>query len=1021
MWRLCCRLALVLSLLCSAQAAFGALGALEVVAPESLGLGVPVTVEVTGAASGFGVRLLLRTPPGVALRLEGTTEAVADKDGRVTFAGVRIVGAIDKRAQAALVAECWAANGSLLTSWPRLVEVKVAPAGEPAMLRFMSQPRSALPGAALPPVVVAVLDAQGKPVPGRLTLQVDLTGGPGPASLGGRCTEPTVAGLATFGDLTVDRLGQGYLLRATVVERTTLGAAVSEPFGIVTAGSAGGPATRLADFATLSCFSGAVLAQSGGAPLARLTGAVTQLLRVPNEVRVGVTWDSAGLSEYLAGKAASRDTGLTPTIELLGEQLDKLRAVQDLFVKDQAAYQKAVLAVAALKGSGLVQPGAGGGAVCRLEGPNCVASGEAATYQVVGMNPGAVKCTWTVSVSGGAPTQLRGDNPLHWTPPSPGQYQVEARVTIGSLTAKRSLTVKVVPKGTAVVGLAGLPDGDSRWPWLTAPAKQGDPQGQVTGLTSANKTLKMRASGAQAVDDMKAVVDGVVRDGARADGTQVALDGDAWAAIAVRPATPHRLALQVGDDAGTRTPGMLVIDQTEAVTAEQELTKMDSGYRQKWAVAWADLRAALGKDAWLAGQSTDLLEALNEGQYTALARRLADRLNALRDELRRRADGTLVQMSMSAVVTDARGRAHQVPVSGYGEGLRPQNRSTSIITEDTRRSLQMAQGLRDTWLAALGTADTVKSDAGAALQPLLDSVATLFRDDPVATLRKLATTLATDWPEVAGQATALADELSRLKQLTTLPQLVGGSDADRLLNLADDLYGRFREASSLLSRLPERVERLVTSLAKGPGSGGLSATAKALITALGAERLVASLRGLAEVFGAQAAITEGLVRLTPRAISSSSDLSGLLDLSELDAEWFTPAGRLSVEAQVLGATAQPVETARWDFRVERKRPYGRATGFLQMTDYLGRNDPKPLEPTVGLSYQWEGLLGPLGVGPNVSILHGGGAGGSQIGVGGAVSWRNIVSAGGGINLGTNCGYWFFGVNAYELGQSLMRR
>ena len=66
------------------------------------------------------------------------------------------------------------------------------------------------------PVTVEALDADGKVdsgYNGNVTIAVD--NNPGDATLGGMLTEPAIDGVATFSDLTVDRVGQGYTLQAS--------------------------------------------------------------------------------------------------------------------------------------------------------------------------------------------------------------------------------------------------------------------------------------------------------------------------------------------------------------------------------------------------------------------------------------------------------------------------------------------------------------------------------------------------------------------------------------------------------------------------------------------------------------------------------------------------------------------------------------------------------------------------------------------------------------------------------------
>jgi hypothetical protein len=101
-------------------------------------------------------------------------------------------------------------------------------------MAFTQQPTDVVAADAIAPaVVVQVLDADSLPVSG-VDVTVGLSGGDAGASLGGTATEATATdGTATFADLTVDKVGTGYILTASATGPADL---PSDPFA-VSAGS----------------------------------------------------------------------------------------------------------------------------------------------------------------------------------------------------------------------------------------------------------------------------------------------------------------------------------------------------------------------------------------------------------------------------------------------------------------------------------------------------------------------------------------------------------------------------------------------------------------------------------------------------------------------------------------------------------------------------------------------------------------------------------------------------------------
>jgi hypothetical protein len=99
-------------------------------------------------------------------------------------------------------------------------------------LVFTVQPSNAVAGQIITPAVrVAARDSLGN-VDTSFAANVTISIGVNPVggNLGGTTTVPAVAGVALFGDLTIDRSGQGYTLRASAPGAQS---ASSDPFDIL--------------------------------------------------------------------------------------------------------------------------------------------------------------------------------------------------------------------------------------------------------------------------------------------------------------------------------------------------------------------------------------------------------------------------------------------------------------------------------------------------------------------------------------------------------------------------------------------------------------------------------------------------------------------------------------------------------------------------------------------------------------------------------------------------------------------
>jgi hypothetical protein len=132
-------------------------------------------------------------------------------------------------------------NGSFTGS----ASVAVSPAAA-SKLAFSQQPANTPIGSVItPPVMVQVQDQFGNRVTSDNSHQVVLTIGsnPGGGALGGTVSKTVSAGVATFNNLTIDKIGTGYMLVATSASLTQV---TSSSFNVV----AGGGGVVIEDFET---------------------------------------------------------------------------------------------------------------------------------------------------------------------------------------------------------------------------------------------------------------------------------------------------------------------------------------------------------------------------------------------------------------------------------------------------------------------------------------------------------------------------------------------------------------------------------------------------------------------------------------------------------------------------------------------------------------------------------------------------------------------------------------------------
>jgi hypothetical protein len=203
------------------------------VQPSNTGAGatiapaVQVTVQdaggntVTGATN--AITLTIGTNPAGGT-LSGTT-TVAAVNGVATFSNLSI-----DRAGAGYTLTASSAGLTGATSTPFNIT-----AGTPTKLAFTVQPSNTAATQAISPAVqVTIQDALGNTVNSSANVTVAIGTNPSGGTLSGTTTVAAVNGIATFNNLSIDKLGAGYTLTAASAGLT---GATSTPFNI-TAGAA---------------------------------------------------------------------------------------------------------------------------------------------------------------------------------------------------------------------------------------------------------------------------------------------------------------------------------------------------------------------------------------------------------------------------------------------------------------------------------------------------------------------------------------------------------------------------------------------------------------------------------------------------------------------------------------------------------------------------------------------------------------------------------------------------------------
>jgi alpha-tubulin suppressor-like RCC1 family protein len=199
----------------------------DAVAGHEISPAVQVTLEdISGhrvRGSTDAITLALGTAPsGAALSGTVTVNAV---DGVATFSGLSI-----NRADPGYTLVASMTGLASTTSGPFAVT-----AGAPAQLAFTAVPSGEVMAGKTftPAVVVTIEDSLGNPVPSATNVvTVSLGASPGGGTLAGMTQVSATNGVATFGDLSIQRVGAGYTLAAS---SSGLAGASFGPFGVVAA------------------------------------------------------------------------------------------------------------------------------------------------------------------------------------------------------------------------------------------------------------------------------------------------------------------------------------------------------------------------------------------------------------------------------------------------------------------------------------------------------------------------------------------------------------------------------------------------------------------------------------------------------------------------------------------------------------------------------------------------------------------------------------------------------------------
>ena len=178
----------------------------------------PGSIDVTTTTTGSSL-----DPNGYTVTLNGGTSRAIGVNGSVTYTNV--AAGSHTIALSGVAANCTVEGGASRTvtvasGGSASAAFAVSCAAQPTALVFTVQPSNTRRGEAIAPAVhVAVVDAQGNRVTsftGSVSIAIGRNGGLlMPGTLFGTTTVNAAAGVATFADLNIDQIGNGYTLRVT--------------------------------------------------------------------------------------------------------------------------------------------------------------------------------------------------------------------------------------------------------------------------------------------------------------------------------------------------------------------------------------------------------------------------------------------------------------------------------------------------------------------------------------------------------------------------------------------------------------------------------------------------------------------------------------------------------------------------------------------------------------------------------------------------------------------------------------
>ena len=228
---------LLLLLVCLLSLAVANMTAIAAGTPKKLGFGQQPTNTVAGATITPAVTVRVLDSQGrlVTTATNAITLAIYTNPGGGTLSGTLTKNAVGGIATFNDLSIDKTGTGYKLRATATGLTAATSNAfnitpGTPTQLAFYQQPTNAVAGVAITPAVtVRILDAFGNLTTATNAVTMAIDTNPGGGTLSGTLTKNAVSGTATFNDLSIDKTGTGYKLRATA---TGLTQAVSNAFNI---------------------------------------------------------------------------------------------------------------------------------------------------------------------------------------------------------------------------------------------------------------------------------------------------------------------------------------------------------------------------------------------------------------------------------------------------------------------------------------------------------------------------------------------------------------------------------------------------------------------------------------------------------------------------------------------------------------------------------------------------------------------------------------------------------------------